>query len=392
MPIYSTFISNELAILVLLSRPHLTLAQRQELRQRIQSGIDKAFLQRLFEQHKVWGCAYDNVSKYCQDLLPIELIEYLEKKYQQGVKCNRVSLKQFFQITHAFKQAGISLKTLKGIPLAQRLYQDIAKRHFKDIDLLIQEKDLAQSNRLLNQLGYRCEAMDKLPASMMPVYFSVQKDLNYCNDQGSILELHIRLSSYSSQFSTQFLHTIFSNHNFNKSWDPYEEFIYLSWHGSQTLYHRLKWLCDIALIIEQGNLNFQELYRKASLVSKRRAITNTLILCHHLYTTELPQEAENHYYTDRFCRQLVNNSLSQLELQHTNSILISFYSTLSSVLLSESYQDRSAAILHPFKVNYTDIKCLPCLPSWLHFTYYFARPITFIWRRVIRRNNKAAPQ
>ncbi|MGF1728823.1 nucleotidyltransferase family protein [Photobacterium kasasachensis] len=383
----SILISNELAILALLSRPQLALPQQQELRQRIQSGVDKALLRQLFEQHKVWGCAYSNVVKYCHDLIPIEQLEYLEEKYQQGVKCNRLSLQQFFQITYAFKQANINIKTLKGIPLAQHLYHDIAKRHFKDIDLLIQEKDLTLSNQLLNQLGYRCEAMEILPASIMPVYFSVHKDLTYCNNTGVTLELHLRLSDYDSQLSEQLTYSIFSAAQ--KNWDQYEEFIYLSWHGTNTLYHRLKWLCDLALFIEQQSLDFPELYRKATMVSKCRAVTTSLVLCHQLYNTKLPPEAIEYFNNDKLCRKLVNKCLAQLELHRPNPLLVSLQTILCPILFIETHKERTAALLLRFKVNYADLKYLPILPSWLHFVYYFARPFTFIWRKVIRLNDKA---
>jgi hypothetical protein len=77
---------------------------------------------------------------------------------RQASTYTRVSL-QAHDLLTALREAGIRVIPLKGIWLAERIYEDGACRPMCDIDLLVPGEELAQARQALERLGYTTDEL-----------------------------------------------------------------------------------------------------------------------------------------------------------------------------------------------------------------------------------------
>jgi hypothetical protein len=162
-------------------------------------------------------------------------------------------------VSQELSKADIRHLVLKGPALSQRLYDDLAARDCKDIDIFIDPAARAPAEAAIADLGFRRSHAATLPrdpwrASLAP------KDVSFRSRDGSIeLELHDRL------FDTAQLLPL----SFDQFWSTHEtlavagttlpvlsatdDFLYLCGHGALCGWFRLKWLQDIARILASGS-------------------------------------------------------------------------------------------------------------------------------------------
>lgn len=98
---------------------------------------------------------YWNLSKIRNDkAVPYEVIKNLEKMYYSNLARNMLRYNELSKVLKALKRAGIDVIVLKGIFMAEEIYQNIGLRPMNDIDLLIKEQDLIKVKDELNELMY----------------------------------------------------------------------------------------------------------------------------------------------------------------------------------------------------------------------------------------------
>jgi hypothetical protein len=86
--------------------------------------------------------------------IPPHILEELKKKYLHTAYTNTLILHSLGKVLQAFNLVDIPVIPLKGIYLAENIYQNIALRIMGDVDLLVQKKDLDQIQQKLTTLGY----------------------------------------------------------------------------------------------------------------------------------------------------------------------------------------------------------------------------------------------
>lgn len=86
--------------------------------------------------------------------VPCEVQKKLQKMYYSNLAQNILLYDELNKILKAFKKAGIDTIVLKGVFLAEEIYQNLGLRPMSDIDLLIKEEDLAKVKYELTELMY----------------------------------------------------------------------------------------------------------------------------------------------------------------------------------------------------------------------------------------------
>jgi hypothetical protein len=86
--------------------------------------------------------------------VPPLILEELKKEYLHTAYANTLILHSLGKVLQAFNLADIHVIPLKGIQLAENIYQNIALRVMGDVDLLVQKNDLDQIQQQLTTLGY----------------------------------------------------------------------------------------------------------------------------------------------------------------------------------------------------------------------------------------------
>ena len=165
------------------------------------------------------------------------------------------------QAAGALAENDLPCIVLKGLPLGRRLHGDLLTREAIDIDLLVSPDAFAGAERALRARGWRrifpdfretpvrkrwCEALAKE---------SVLSGPSRAGGRGPTIELHRRLLNNPFLLDVPF-ERLYANgctveiegHAFRILGD--EDLLpYLACHGLEHYWHRLKWLCDIAVLL-----------------------------------------------------------------------------------------------------------------------------------------------
>lgn len=162
-------------------------------------------------------------------------------------------------VSQELSKAGIRHLVLKGPALSQRLYDDLAARDCKDIDIFIDPAARAPAEAAIADLGFhRTRAAtppgDPWRASLAP------KDVSFRSRDGSVeLELHDRLFDNALLLPLSFDHFWSTHETLAVAGTTLpilsatDDFLYLCGHGALCGWFRLKWLQDIARILASGS-------------------------------------------------------------------------------------------------------------------------------------------
>ncbi len=104
------------------------------------------------ERHGLTGLLYASQARRVQP--SAGAIARLQEQYLITCASNMRALKQLEEIAFAFTKYGIPMIVLKGCAAILFLYDGLGLREFDDIDLLIQERHLADARKIMEELGY----------------------------------------------------------------------------------------------------------------------------------------------------------------------------------------------------------------------------------------------
>jgi hypothetical protein len=379
-----------LKLLALLSRPKLSPLQVGQVESLLVDVEFESLKAHIFH-HRIEGCCYCNIRDHFSHRVPQNFLTALKNKYQYS---SSITLQQFgvlHAIRNNFKQAGIRVHILKGIPLAERLYGDIAKRYSKDIDLLIETKDRQKAHQILTEMEFNRLHMDDMNPEHHKIYLKKQKDIIY-KRQSIVLELHFRLSPSSAQLER--LTQIFldsdeahAKHDYRKI-----ELIYLCWHANISNFHRLKWLVDIALFLEaESNPDFyHKLLKTAREFGLERHVLISIQLAKQLFSIDLPPEAlKTNTVNTIIVRYLCNAALDNLKhLDRYLKFRISIYNSFYEILRSTLWKEKLNVVVWLLLPTHKDIELIGKQVGNQTVLLYLFRPFTFIYRRIMALQHK----
>ena len=86
--------------------------------------------------------------------VPPEVLRRLDQVYYQQAVRNALLGASLEAVLASLSRYGVPVIVLKGVSLAELVYGNIALRPMKDLDVLVQPRDLDLAERLVRQLGY----------------------------------------------------------------------------------------------------------------------------------------------------------------------------------------------------------------------------------------------
>ena len=200
------------------------------------------------------------------------------------------------RLQSAFTAAVCDFIVLKGVVAALQGFGRIGLRQNRDIDILIDESDLARAVSTMLGLGYvQVEPAEPLTTSALRVWAKSHKDLVLQNrTSGIIVEIHWRLfdnmryAGGLSELSTTKLRlpsgTVITALTVETA------FAYMAAHGAQHAWSRLKWLADFAAYARNiGEVRVSELYNELRLRGLGGPVGQGLLLSHELAGLPLPK-------------------------------------------------------------------------------------------------------
>ena len=173
--------------------------------------------------------------------------------YQKDIIENFKVIREFIVVTDEFRKMDIRFISLKGPLLSQRIYGNATYRRYRDLDILIDSKDIPLAYRYLIIMGYNPEYELPEDEKGRQFLYHYLKHIPFIHPKTKVIfELHWQILELKDLFETNFnyiyhhisVNYVYMNRNFqilNKEYD----LIYLLIHGSMHRWQRLKWLVDI---------------------------------------------------------------------------------------------------------------------------------------------------
>lgn len=250
------------------------------------------------DRHRVAPMTQAAIAR-CGLAVPDSVAERLDRATRE---CALDALRQkteTVRLMSALAARGLRPIMLKGWPLAERLYGSAGMRHAKDLDLLIGAGEIDACLSVLGSIGYVIEPEHgaRAPLLRTRAFRAEFNDLAFWNpDIGVQVELHWR----SQHFRTW--PDLAAMTGIGREWPldntgislrvPTERasLIYLAQHGQQHLWQRLKWLLDIARILDtRDEAALMDDLAFARAVRGVRAVVIAGHLARHVLDARLPR-------------------------------------------------------------------------------------------------------
>ena len=347
----------------------------------------------LVDRHLMHGPTYSALCDHGAGSLPSPMKQRLKRRKLQVCGQALRHAAELARLNRAFASQGIDTISLKGVALSLRLFGDAAMRHVRDIDLMVKPAEIGRSDELLKACGYKCTFPDfELTPKTEKKMLSHDHHRTYFHEQLQVMvELHWRIDQWTAENVSELW-----QHCTKMNWlgttarelDDAALLLYLCSHGAGHKWSCLKWLNDVAALLQQksqasdSRSTWDAILEMAARFDLERALAQTALLVHWLYGTSLPEPLCKLIETeppavDLACQALQVMLMDEAHL-HASEHLgqwkylrytlrlrrhLPFHVHLSQILISSSYFNEVT---------------LPDRLFWLH---YPLRPLIWLTRR-----------
>ena len=276
---------------LLLSRGQLSPDVREQARRLLASPLAWPLVLERARGYEILPLLYRNLQTLGFPGVPDPVRTELADCFGVNAIRNVLYTKELARILALLGEAGIRAMPLKGIALAESLYDDPALRICADMDVLVPTKNVIEAYHLLASFGYESEftqpALWDLARRYRRDCLLMRQDRAYTYP----LELHWGLL-WGGPVERELLEEIWreagrrSFHGvpaFTLSADW--EFLYLAVHAAKHGWRSLKWFLDLDRLCSRGMIDWERVSEKAQRLGWEGAVRSSLSACVSLFDT-----------------------------------------------------------------------------------------------------------
>jgi len=324
--------------------------------------------------------------------------EYFSRLKCMNDHCRMTSLTMISWLARLSLRLGdqnIDFIVLKGAGLSQHLYSKSSYREVRDIDILVDEKNINAAERVLFASGFiRTTPYPGATPRQLRYFNKHKKDREYYHpDDGTIVELHWRLIEVDHPYnpvihdllSTEYSITLQGKSIPIPTVSPTNLWLYLSLHGSLAGWYRMRWINDIALLLYYDPPeDWATLFRLAEHHGCKQSVIEAVGLACSLYHLQVPAPIRLSIRHNKGIQKSILSSANQLFYKKstcgniiTYSRRIFFCSPISSLLKH---------LIGRIFISTGDFEKFH-LPDRFFFGYYLLRPFSFLYRRILSKQS-----
>jgi hypothetical protein len=356
----------------------------------------------LSQIHKVTPLVWE-ILKNTQDL---DIPENISQDFRSTVYANTrkamIHTIEVVKIIRTLNQQNIQVVPLKGSVLALKAYGNLARRHAGDIDLLlILPENLWQADQLIQEMGCHRKNLDfGLSPRQKLVFIDSEKDIVYKHSKlGIILELHFNWSRNSGLLPMD-LTNMWENCESVKMantdiicLNDDDHLHYLFVHGAAHAWYRLKWLCDIPVMIHHlTETKMENFWEQSKKLGTSRMVQQGLELSTRFLAMSSPRllsqysrKTANRCYLNEYATKAIINPDKNIitNLPLTQKLFHMLKELRYAMLLRSdmSYKRKQLSIYLTVFPDWNVIR----LPDQFFCFYYILRPFIWIMRQLKRR-------
>lgn len=364
---------------LLLAGAQARRADDGEIDEGIAAVEDWDFFLRASEWHHVAPLLYRSLKGRA---IPDGIRHALQRENRWVAERNLQLVGALGDLLSAFEDEGITAVPLKGPALATLIYPVFSVRLSADLDFLVRAADLPRAHALLLERGYDSRADSLAEASDS---IEARLGLEYWHpDDAVAVELHTGFLHVIHQWDLdpeavwQRLETVELQGRPVPRLSTEDTLLYLCAHGAKHHYERLKWLCDVAELLQAPVVvDWPALLRRADALRSRRLLLLGLHLAGTLLNAPVPQPLAH--------EAAANAAVQRMAQQVTHWLFTEPFARPESVAsyrfhlqMREDWRDRRAYLAHlatlAVQPTAKDRAFVP-LPRVLDPLYYAIRPV-----------------
>ena len=345
---------------------------------------------RLVDRHRTPALSWAVLKRAQRVHIPDQVKRELEKRSDACRLQAMLHLQLLAGVLKGFNHSGIPVMPLKGPLLSLALYGDAGLRQSRDLDILVPQKEIHESQECLEKMGWRLGAeYFSLSPRQWEAFIRQEHHIGYVHpQQGCQLELHWRNPWYSPQEMEKHWARSRTSELSGSSYlamSHTDLAIYLCNHGGEHRWFRAKWLGDLARMYCNGQVDWPEVLAHARTVGQERSVLLCLRLLNESYDVAFPNIKGTLRKTLPYplTNEAVRNLTAPGEPAELN-VLAAFKDVFRNL--------RYNRLLWPNrgwwkKLAYCrfDFRVLR-LPDGLFLLYIPLRPFLWVWRRMRHRN------
>jgi hypothetical protein len=364
------------------ARMEMTDAWASWIRALIKADVDWCEVRTLANHHRVLPLVYRTLYKHFRDQVPEGVLVELRIAYQTNVARNTFLTHELIKVLNWFEEEDIVAIPIKGPVLAKGVYGDVNHRQFDDLDVLVQEGDVASVSELLLSRGYS------------PVVAAVGSEAEMTLMEEGECGYFSPCGSYQVDVHWQMIPRSFLDLDQEGLWDraewislagkPVRIFsnedllVLLSIHGMRHLWARHAWIVDLIQLLRANPLlDWDRVFDRGKPIRLERFLNVGLLLAWEYADLFLPEWVSNQIQADQRAVNLVNDlrkSPNFHQPQELSMMKLAFMNARAREGIRSKLRYFMGHLLSPSLEDWSVIR----MPVKRKFFYSFLRPLRLL--------------
>lgn len=370
-------------LLICVARVTLGPDKSSRVRALLAEDLDWAYLLRLARGHGLMPLLYWHLKHTCPEAVPEGPLAELRTYFNDNHKRNIYLAGELLKLLRLLAEQGIIAIPYKGPAVAVSVYGNLALRRFSDLDILVRKYDVARARQLLEDNGYVPEL--KVPAAHEADFVRVNYvQLFNRRDERVVVELHWGVAPRVFAFPLK-PEALWARLSVGTllgapipTLAPEDLLLLLCVHGAKDWWDRLEWVCGVAELVRNTQLDWPLLLARAAALSSARMLYLGLFLAHDLLEAPLPEWVWQRVGTDAAVRSLAATVGGRLFIAAEERCYSLSFRSAFHVRAKENMLDR---LRYCFRLattaTYEDWEFV-ALPASFSFAYPFLRPLRLL--------------
>ncbi|OCQ98736.1 hypothetical protein BCD64_22025 [Nostoc sp. MBR 210] len=363
---------------------HCTHTQRSPalniaIQELCKTQINWTLLHNLSSRNGIDGLLWESLQNIDAVNVPKSLLNQLQQNYQGYILKGMICSHELIRLLQDFHRHQIPVLPYKGLTLAVALYGSYALRYFSDLDILIHPDYLVAAKALLIQHGYETLAVDNIQ-ERMNIWSDSERDFLLQNKDVAI-DLHWRLTPRFFALEIPFDQLWERRQLVNlldtdvATLSPEDLLLVLCVHGAKECWSQLKWICDIAELLQTyKHLDWQTVEERSQILHCHRMLLLGLKLAQDLLQAPIPQSLQTAIIQDTCLPELSQQVISRL-FSHPMPLSTTWQTTMFRLRVRDRSRDWVQYFVWRLLIPNVRDRRLFNLPNSLSFLYYLIRPI-----------------
>jgi hypothetical protein len=380
----------EREILLCCARTDLTPHWADHLRTLLNGNVNWEVLIQTATNHGLIPLLYQHLAAINGEGIPETVLANLHAKFCANLGQNLALTSELINILDLLAAHQIQAMPFKGPVLTTMAYGNIALRQFSDLDIFVEEQDVPNVTHLLIERGY------ELPAAIsLDLKLHGRECPFFHPSMGITIDLHWSVTPKFFPFAIrrpdwwQRQSVVRLNDQAVPTFSAEDTLLLVCVQAANNLWLRFSWICDVAGLINNYQLDWEEILTQAQQVGCERILLIHLFLAQTLLDIQLPKRIEAKLKSDDKIQSLAQLTQPWLCSNTDQPEPFGQYQGLTLYLrMRERFWHRLLHLRYLlqrsnwFTPSARDQRVIQ-LPAALNFLYYLIRPIRLFRKYLI---------